>query len=52
MIHDSDPYFSYLVKLASVWSVLATRVRFLLAFSLGNSSVSLNRLGPRMAGHR
>ena len=43
---------SYLVKLASVWSVLATRVRFLLALSPGYSSVRLKREGVKMAGHR
>ena len=43
---------SYLVKLASVISVFATRVKFLLAFSPGYSSVKLNREGVRIAGHR
>ena len=46
------PCFSYLVKLASVWRVFATRVRFLFAFSPGNSSARSKREGLRMAGQR
>ena len=43
---------TYLEKLASVCIVLAIRVRFLAALSVGNSWHKLNKLGDKMAGHR
>ena len=47
-----SPSSTHLVKFASVCMVLAMRVRFRAAFSLGYSCVSPNMLGDKMAGHR
>ena len=41
---------SYFVKFAKVCNVFATRVRFRLALSPGNSSVKLNNEGASIAG--
>ena len=50
--NDNQSNMTYFEKFARVCIVLAINVRFLAAFSGGNSCVRWNRLGDRMEGHR